>query len=170
MPLPRLPGLGVEKILFSEEFVCEAIAHFFCFHVEGCNQCLGLLGCADWSLCLDGDNRGVGRRSLGDSCVLLRAESCDVPLLIALEAESALNSLPFFFVRECGTRPGSSYVHGVWVLIIECVPPLEFCCSTSPFPAFDPLFEVNVFLLVATGCSCPIIPCDWVIELYAVGN
>ena len=138
--------------------------------MDSSNQCLGLLGCANWSLCLDGNDGCIGRGGLGDPCVFLRAEPCDVPLLIALEAESALNSLSFFFVRECGTSPGSSYVHGIWVAIAECVSPLEFCCSTSPFPAFDPFFEVNVFLLVATGCSCPIIPCDWVIELYAVGN
>src|SRR6266702_677838 len=170
MPLPRLPGLGIEKILFPEEFVCEAVAHFFCFRVKSSNQCLGFLCCADWSLRLDSDDRGVGRGGLGDSCMFLRAKSCDVPLLIALEAESALNSLPFFLVREGGASPGSSDIHGIWIAIIECVSPLEFCGSSSPFSAFDPFFEVDVFLLMAAGCSYPVIPRGWVVELYAVGN
>jgi len=57
MPLPRLPGSGVEKILFSEKFIHEAVTNFFGFRVEGRDQCLGLLGCTNWSLGLDSNDR-----------------------------------------------------------------------------------------------------------------
>jgi len=70
--------------------------------MEGHNECLCFLCHANWSLCLDSDDRGIGRGCFRNPGMFLGAESGDMPLLIALETESALNSLSFFFVGECG--------------------------------------------------------------------
>src|SRR6266702_4350434 len=141
---------------------------FFSFCMEGGNERLCLLGCADRSVCLDSNDRGVGCGCFHGSCSLVWTVSGDVSLLIATEAKSALNSLSFFFVRESGSCPSAPDVHGIRVLIAECVPPLELCCSSSSFTPFDPFFKVDVFLLVMSCCGCPVVPCYWMIEFYAV--
>ncbi len=85
-----------------------------------------------------------------------------------MEAESALNPLSFFFIRKGGSRSGTPYVHGVWVTIVEGVPPLEFGRASSLFASLDPFLQVNVLLLMMSCCSSPVIPGYWVIEFYAV--
>src|SRR6266704_3342100 len=131
MPWPRLQGSGVEKILVSEEFVGEAVSDFCRFRVEGGYEGLCLLCGAYGSLSLDRNYWGVGCRCFCNSCVSLGAISGDVPLLVALETESALDPLSFFFIRESGACPGSSYVHGVWVAVVKRIPPLWSCRSSS---------------------------------------
>src|SRR6266702_2361224 len=170
MPQPRLPGSGVEKILVSEEFVGEAIPNFFTFRVEGCDKGLCFLCCTYWPLCLDGDDRGIGRGCFRSSCSLVWAISGDVSFLVAAEAKSTLNPLSFFFVCESGSGPSSPYVHGVWVSIVERVPPLEFCCSSSSFSPFDPFLQLDILLLMVSCCACPVVPCYWMVEFYAVGH
>src|SRR6266702_4160891 len=107
MPWPRLPGSGVEKILVSEEFVSEAISDFCRFRVEGGYEGLCLLCGAYGSLSLNRNHRGVGRGCFCNSCVSLWAKSGDVPLLVALEAESPLDP----FLQE-----------DVFLLVVACRP------------------------------------------------
>src|SRR6266571_8228132 len=118
MPLPRLPGLGIEKILLAEEFVRKAISNFFCFRVEGGYERLCFLRCANWSLCLDGDNRGIGCGGLCDSSSFVGAISGDMPFLVTMEAKSALNPLSFFFIHKHGPCPCLPNVYGIWVVVI----------------------------------------------------
>src|SRR6266702_1190718 len=148
MPLPRLPGLGVEKILLPEEFVGKTIPNFIRFCVEGGYESLCFLCGAHGSLSLDRDYWGVGRGCFCNSGVFLGAKTGYVSLLIALEAKSALNSLPLFFVRKCGSCFCSPYVHSIWVLVIKSVPPLWLCSSSSSVISSDPFFEEYVFLLM----------------------
>src|SRR6266702_5008362 len=115
--------------------------------MEGGYKCLRFLGCTDGALRLDGDDGGVGRGCLRDPCSLIGTVSGDVSLLVASEAKSALNPLSFFFVRKCGTSPSASDVHGVWISVVERVPPLEFCCSSSSFSSLDSFLQVVVLLL-----------------------
>src|SRR6266571_5206974 len=138
--------------------------------MEGCNEGLCLLGCTYGTLRLDSDDWGIGCGSFCGSGVLLGAVSGDMSLLVAMEAESTLDPLLLFFVSERSSGLSSSNVHSVWVAIVECVPPLEFCCSSPSFTSFDSFFEVYVFLLVGTGGVCPVIPCDQMVELYTVGD
>src|SRR6266702_1387196 len=138
--------------------------------MEGCDQHLCLLGCAHWSIGLDGDCWSTGCRGFSNSCVLLGAKSGDMSLLVALETESTLDSLPLFFVCDCGACPCASNVHGIWVAIVEHVSPLKLCCSSSSVASFNPLFEVDVLLLVVTGGTYPVVPCDWVVEFYTIGD
>ncbi len=57
MPLPRLLGLGIEKILLLlEQFFGKAVPDFFCFGVEGGNKSLCPLSGTYWSAGLDSDN------------------------------------------------------------------------------------------------------------------
>ncbi len=148
MPSPRLLGLGIEKILFAEQFIGEAIPNFFRFCVEGCDEGLCLLCGAHRSLSLDYDYRGVGRGCFCDSCVPLGAVSGDVPFLVTLEAESALDPLSFFLVRECGACSCLPYIHGVWIAVVERIPPLGFRCSSSSVVPPNSFLEEYVFLLV----------------------
>src|SRR6266702_8473727 len=148
MPLPRLPGLGVEKILVSEEFVGEAVSDFCRFRVEGGYEGLRFLCGAYGSSSLNRNHRGVGRGCFRNSCVPLWAKSGDVPLLVALEAESTLDPLSFFLVRKGSACPSSPYVHGVRVSVVKCVPPLRFCCSSSSVVSPDSFLKEYVFLLV----------------------
>src|SRR6266571_1454657 len=148
MPLPRLPGLGVEKILVSEELVGEAVSDLGRFRVEGGYEGLRSLCGTYGSLSLDRDYWGVGRRCFCNSCVSLGAISGDVSLLVALEAEPALDPLSFFFVRKGGACPSSPYVHGVGVSVVKCVPPLWFCCSSSSVVSPNPFLHEFVFLLM----------------------
>src|SRR6266702_4600577 len=104
--------------------------------MEGGYKCLHFLCCAYWPLSLDSDNWSVGCGCLSNSGVLLRTESGNVSPLVALETESALDLLLFFFVRKCGTGPCASNIHGVWVVVIECIPPLELGCPPSPVVPF----------------------------------
>src|SRR6266702_3112637 len=168
MPLPRLLGLGVEKILFAEQFVCEAVANFLGFCMEGGDECLRLLGCANGTLGLDSDDGGVRCGCFRSPCSLLGTVSGDVSLLIASEAKSALYPLSLFLVREHGASSGASDVHGVWVSVVKRIPPLEFCCSSSSISSLDSLFEIDVFLLMAPCRLGPIVPRYWMIELDAV--
>src|SRR6266702_1113153 len=168
MPQPRRPGSGVEKILFSEEFVGEAISNFFTFRVEGCDKGLCFLCCTYWPFCLDGDGGYVRCGGFCRSCSLVWAVSGNVPFLVAAETESALNPLSFFFVRKSGSGPCAPYVHGVRVSIIERVPPLEFSCSCSSFSPFDPFFQEDVLLLVMACRPCPIVPGYGMVKFYAI--
>ncbi len=170
MPLPRLPGLGIEKILFPEEFVGEAVPNFFGFCVEGGYEGLCLLCSAHGSLSLDRDYWGVGCGCFRNSGVFLGAKTGDVSPLVALEAKSALNSLPLFFVCECGPCPCLPYVHGVWVPVVKGVPPLRFCSPSSSVVSSDPFLEEDVFLLVLLRRRCPVVPRDQVVEFDAVGH
>src|SRR6266702_4142429 len=170
MPLPRLPGLGIEKILFAKQFVCKAVANFLGFHVEGGDKGLHFLCCTYWSLCLDGDDWSIGRRCFCYPCSLVWTISGDMSFLVAAEAESALYPLSFFFVRKGCSGPSTSDVHGVWVPVAESVPPLELCCSSSSFSPFDPFFQVDVLLLMVSCCACPVVPCYWMVEFYTVGH
>src|SRR6266702_87617 len=148
MPWPRLPGSGVEKILVSEEFVGEAVSDFCRFRVKGGYEGLRFLCGAYGSLSLDRNHRGVGRRCFRNLCVPLWAKSGDVPFLVALEAEPALDPLSLFFVCKGGACPSSSYIHGVGVSVVKCVPPLWFGCSSPSIVSPDSFFEEYVFLLV----------------------
>src|SRR6266702_3267770 len=148
MPWPRLPGSGIEKILFSEKFFGEAVPNFFRFRMESGDKGLCLLGGTDGPLSLDGDDRRIARGCLSDSCCLVWTKSSDVSFLVAAEAESTLDPLSFFFVRERGPGSGAPYVHGVRVAVIEGVPPLRFCSSCSSVVPSDPFFEEYVLLLV----------------------
>ena len=57
MPLPRLPGLGIEKILLLlEQFFSEAVPNFFGFSMKGGNKGLCFLGCAHRSIGLNGEH------------------------------------------------------------------------------------------------------------------
>src|SRR6266571_302850 len=168
MPWPRLPGSGVEKILFSEEFVGEAVSDFCRFRVEGGYEGLCLLCGAYGSLSLDRNYRGVGRGCFRNSCVSLWAKSGDVPFLVALEAESTLDPLSFFLVRKGGACPSSPYVHGVGVSVVECVPPLWFRCSSSSVVSPDSFLEEYVFLLVVACRPCPVVPGYGMVKLYAI--
>src|SRR6266702_1870531 len=148
MPWPRLPGLGVEKILFAEEFVGEAVSNLFRFCMDCGYKGLCLLCGTHGSLGLDCDNWSVGRGCFSNSGVLLGTEVGDVSPLVALEAKSTLDSLPLFFVGECSPCPCSSYIHCVRVVVSEGVSPLWFCCSSSSVISPDSFFEEDVFLLV----------------------
>src|SRR6266702_2069266 len=148
MPLPRLPGLGVEKLLVSEELVGEAVSDLGRFRVEGGYEGLRLLCGTYGSLSLDHNYRGVGRRCFCNSYVPLGTVSGDVSFLVALETEPALDPLSFFFVRKGGACPSSPYVHGVGVSVVKCVPPLWFRCSSSSVVSPDSFLEEYVFLLV----------------------
>src|SRR6266568_5644660 len=86
----------------------------------------------------------------------------------ALEAESALDPLSFFLVRKGSACPSSPYVHGVRVSVVECVPPLRFCCSSSSFSPFDPFFQEDVLLLVMACRPCPIVPGYGMVKFYAI--
>ncbi len=138
--------------------------------MEGGDEGLHFLSCAYWSLCLDGDNGVLGSGCFCSPRAPLGAESCNMSLLVAVETKSTLDTLLFFFVCERHSGSSVSYVHCVGVSVVECVPPLEFCCSSSSVASFDPLFEVYVFLLVGTGGVCPVVPCDRMVELYTVGD
>src|SRR6266702_4164190 len=147
MPWPRLPGSGVEKILVSEEFVSEAISDFCRFRVEGGYEGLCFLCGAYWSLSLNRNHRGVGRGCFRNSCVSLWAISGDVPLLVALEAESTLDPLSFFLVRKVSACPSLPFVHGVGVSVVKCVPPLWCRCSSSSVVSRDSFLLCYVFFL-----------------------
>src|SRR6266702_5586058 len=138
--------------------------------MEGGYEGLCLLGGAHGSLGLDCDYRGVRRGCFCCAGVPLGAISCDVSLLIALEAESALDPLSLFLVCECGACPCSPYVHGVRVSIVKGVPPLRFCRSSPSIVSPDPFFVEYIFLLVFL-CRCvPVVPRDWVVEFDTVGH
>ena len=86
--------------------------------MESGDKSLRLLCCAYWPLGLDSDDWGVRHGCLSDSGGFLRAKSGNMPFLVALKTESALDSLSFFFVCECGACPSVSNVHSVQVLVI----------------------------------------------------
>src|SRR6266702_6436807 len=102
-------------------------------------------GGAHRSLGLDCDDWSVGRGCFGNSGVLLGTKVGDMSPLVALEAESILDSLPLFFVSECSSCPCSSYVHCVRVAVGEGVSPLWLCCSSSLVVSPDSFFEEDVF-------------------------
>ena len=108
--------------------------------MEGGDECLRLLGCADRALCLDGDDGSVGCGCFCDPCSLLGTVSSDVSLLVASEAKSTLDPLSFFLIRKRGASPGASYVLGVWVSVVKRIPPLEFHCSSSSISSLDSFF------------------------------
>ncbi len=138
--------------------------------MERGDEGLCLLCCTHWSLSLDCDDWGVGCQGFCDSSVFLRTEASYMSLLVTLEAESALNPLLLFFIRECGLCPSMSDVHGVWVMIAECIPPLGFGSPSSSVGSLDSLLQENVFLLMCLCRSSPVVPCDWVVEFDAVGH
>src|SRR6266571_439441 len=138
--------------------------------MESGDKGLCLLGGADGSLGLDGDDGCIARGCFRDPCCLVWTKSSDMPFLVAAEAESTLDPLSFFFVREGGACPGPPYVHGVWIAVVECVSPLRFRCSSSSVVPSDPFFEEDIFLLVLLRRRGPVIPRDWVVKFDAVGH
>src|SRR6266702_3374424 len=116
--------------------------------MKGGDKGLRLLCSAYRSLGLDRDYRGVGRRCFRSSCVPLGAVPGDVSLLIALEAESALDPLSFFFVRKSGARSSSPYFHSVGIAVVERIPPLGLRCSSPSLVPPNPFLEEDVFLLM----------------------
>src|SRR6266702_6095285 len=112
--------------------------------MEGGYKCLCLLSCAHQPLGLDGNDWGVGCRCFCCPCSLIRAKPGDMPFLVAVETKSTLYPLSFFFVRKGGACPRSPNIHGVWVSVTECVPPLELCRLCSSFTSLDSFLQVDV--------------------------
>src|SRR6266702_8502785 len=105
--------------------------------MEGGNECLCFLSCADWAIGLDGYNWGVGCGCFSSSRTSLWAISGYVPFLVAMEAKSTLNPLALFVVHHGGSCPCMPYVHSIWVAVVKCISPLYFGCAASSFASFD---------------------------------